>query len=189
MEEETLIKGNGSDYQIYTIKGKVTGINGRTETQVRQSGGGGFVVRGTGFFRPQTTHVSQKHHQEIFLMDVAGKGHCLHLTNYHVACMTGHELTFIVAQKQGGDKTYYVAVYNHATNSTFMDYAVLVDMFFFPWKRNYWLIGICAILALMGGWFTLTILVPAYLILNVVKANMKARKVKADFNINSFIHT
>jgi hypothetical protein len=104
---------NGRPFELHAVQGTVAGSSKELETRVH-GGGGGL----TNAVRLSSTTVT---HDQIYVVDSAGKEHALRLQNWYVACREGHELTAVWLIRRGKNSGPYVAIRNATIDETKYD--------------------------------------------------------------------
>jgi len=122
-------EGKIGNHALYQVTGTVKGQGKFSTTHVS---GGGSVSQGSGSV---SVYSSTTIHNDIFLVDSAGKEHSIQVSDFNVACLEGHVLTAIWAIQQGKERGPYIMVLNHSTNRKYRHIAYMSTMFRPKWRR------------------------------------------------------
>jgi hypothetical protein len=112
----------GTKYNLYWVTGKVVGQSKLATTHVSGGGGGSSGA-------PVTVSSSTTIHNDIFLLDSAGKEHSFQLSDFNIACREGHELTVIWAIRETKKTGSYIIVVNQTTSQAYFDTKELSGMY------------------------------------------------------------
>lgn len=116
MEREILI--NGKVWRHHFVTGTVANAVKQLETKVSGGGGGGYSHQGTGYTAPVQISSTTTTHDNIFLVDGAGKEHAIRLQNWDLSVRETHQLTAIWLTKGNGKGGPYVAIHNATLGET-----------------------------------------------------------------------
>lgn len=104
-----------SNYTIQCVRGKVVGKDKNFETKVSGGGGGGYTHKGTGGTAPVVITSRTVIHDKIYLEHENGKQKALELTDWDVACLSGHDLMAVWLLRDTSGVGPYVAMKNFTT--------------------------------------------------------------------------
>jgi hypothetical protein len=148
---------NGRPFELHAVHGKVAAANKQLETRVHGGGGGGYAHGGSGY--TNAVHISSTTvtHDQIFVVDGAGREHALRLQDWNIACREGHELTAVWLIRKGKNNGPYVAIRNGTVDETKYDDKTLAKV-----HRPLWpLAALAAPLVLKFSALSLLIIVAA----------------------------
>lgn len=86
-----------------------------SETEVSSSGGGGYVINGTGHVSAARVSSNVIRHCEVFVRDECGNERSLQLTNVDLPVRHGSRVSTVLGLFDGQREGYYVGLYNHDT--------------------------------------------------------------------------
>lgn len=115
-----VVEIGGNKINLYSTTGEVHEAGKRSETHVS---GGGTVGGST----PTNVHISSTTtvHDDIFIVDSAGKEHSFQLVDFDVAVRNGNRITITHAIREGKDSGPYFLVQNHSTSQQFFSDSAL----------------------------------------------------------------
>lgn len=148
MWSDKLTEGSalGVGYEIYAHTGVVKHTDTRSETSVEGSYTGGTTTNlggGVSVSQPGHGYVSSKttNFQNIYLTDDEGNDHTVHLTDFLVACASGHKLTMYLMAKPGKDSGTYFKAVNVNTRERY-DHGKGARSELFPWRSFLIVLGV-----------------------------------------------
>ena len=175
------VKTIGKEYQIYSVTGKVLDAQKHYETRVTGSGGGGYTNQGTGYTAPVSISSTTVVHDNIFLMDAAGKEHAIQLQNFNVVSRAGNSLTAVWAIKKNKKRGQYIAIFNHTISETSFNHAKIFLMMAPHWLI---LVGAFILCAAIIQNVTLTfVVVIAWAVLGYTKARDLKKELEENYNL------
>ena len=108
---------------LYKFTGEV--MDEKTWATTHVSGGGGGYNVGSGQNNPVTISSVSVTHDQFFLKSEDGKEMAVEMANSGVAVRKGHRITVFWGVVQGQTNRWYVAAYNHSTNTpTILDSSI-----------------------------------------------------------------
>lgn len=106
----------GLAVSFQTLSGEVIEAAESTSYDIRSSGGGGYVGRGTGRISAPTITSRAIPEQTVWIRDTAGKEHQIKLIGITVPLRAGHQVSFVLAARNG-QESFPVRAHNHTTGS------------------------------------------------------------------------
>lgn len=175
--------------QLIPVTGTVLEASKNMETKVSGSGGGGGSFGGTGATRPVRITSKTTVHDQIFLKDVNGMEHSYQLTDFHLACREGNEISVIEAKKGNSQKGYPVGVANHSTNKIYTSASSLKKV----GSPNVFLYVLAYIIILFfmpkssGDWsITALFIFGAFILCYFIVSFIQVRRIKNEILNNNF---
>lgn len=109
------LRVDGAVITLQVFTGTVVGSKTWTETRISSSGGGGYIVKGTGYVSGTRISSDVTRHDELFVRDELGNERDLRLTNVDLPVRQGSRVSTVLGIYEGHSHGYYVGVYNHDT--------------------------------------------------------------------------
>lgn len=110
------------EYSTFSHTGRVAGTSNWSNSYVRgsSSGGGGYLVGGTGFVDGPSTNISTNvvERQRFFIVRDDGIEQVVTLSNNAFPVRDGHRVTVVYGCEKGNENGWAVLARNHATGQT-----------------------------------------------------------------------